>query len=156
MVRATFLFALLAACLGAAPAVAAPELAATEPAGWSYDLANEMMSPFCPGRTLAECPSGSADSLRAWILMQEASGRSRASVEEELLERYGDQILAAPRAEGFGIAAYAVPVVAFLLGGALVVFVLRRMTRGGDGTPPSTATALDPEMERLVDEELAR
>ena len=84
--------------LGAAPASAQPE-------GWAYELSGEMMSPFCPGRTLADCPSPQADSLRMWILVQEAAGRSRPDVEEELYERYGDVILAAPRAEGIGIAA---------------------------------------------------
>lgn len=134
--------------------LAIPLLAAAEPEGWAYELWNELMSPFCPGRTLADCPSDRADSLRLWILMQEASGRSREEVEGELIERYGDVVLSAPRVRGFGIAAYAIPLAAFLGGGALVLWFLRRRTRGAD--PARRAPVADPELERVVDEELAQ
>ena len=146
---------LLAACLAALALAVTPSVAEE---GWAYDLADEMMSPFCPGRTLAECPSGQAETLRMWLLVQEASGRSREEVEAELLERYGDVILAAPRAEGVGIAAYALPVLAFLAGGVLVFAFLRRQTRAAaaeSAAEPGPA-ALDPELERMVDEELSR
>ena len=137
---------------------AAPAPGASDPEGWSYQLWNELMSPYCPGRSLAACPSSQADTLRMWILTQEAAGASKAEVEEQLYERYGDVILAAPRAQGFGITAYAIPVVVFLAGGLLVTVFLRRTTARGD--EPSGARVpdepLDPELERLVDEELAR
>ena len=58
----------------ALPATADP----AEPEGWAYELSHEIMSPFCPGRSLADCPSPQAESLRAWILVQEATGRSQA------------------------------------------------------------------------------
>jgi len=131
---------------------------AQESEGWAYDLANQIMSPYCPGRTLAECPSPQADTLRMWLIVQEAAGRDRAEVEAELLERFGDAILAAPRPEGFGLAAYLVPVLVFLAGGVLVGVVLRRFTRvrplPAAGFAPGEP--LDPELERQVDEELAR
>jgi cytochrome c-type biogenesis protein CcmH/NrfF len=129
---------------------------AAEPEGWAYELSHEIMSPFCPGRSLADCPSPQAESLRAWIVIQEATGRSRADVETELLERYGDVILSAPRAEGIGLAAYAIPVLAFVGGGVLVAVFLRRITRAGSAQPGPVAEALDPELARLVDEDLAR
>jgi cytochrome c-type biogenesis protein CcmH len=139
---------------------AGPALATTEPEGWAYDLANEMMSPYCPGRTLAECPSPQAGDLRVWILVQEAAGRTREDVEAELFERFGDVILAAPRAEGFGITAYAFPIVAFLAGGVLIVVFLRRQTTAAavahPPTPDTPAAPGDAELERIVDEELAR
>jgi cytochrome c-type biogenesis protein CcmH/NrfF len=116
------------------------------------------MSPFCPGRTLSACTSGQAESLRMWILIQEAAGRSRDDVHRELFERYGDVILAAPEAVGFGITAYVIPGVVFLGGGLLVVYFLRRQA-GDAATARAHAPAIgpvDPEIERLIDEELAR
>jgi cytochrome c-type biogenesis protein CcmH/NrfF len=145
--------ALGALLLGLAlPATAEP----TEPEGWAYELSHEIMSPFCPGRSLADCPSPQAESLRAWILIQEATGRSRADVETELLERYGDVIRSAPRAEGIGLAAYAIPVLAFVVGGVLVAAFLKRTTRAGPAPPGPIAEVLDPELARLVDEDLER
>ena len=137
----------LAGWLAAAPASA-------EPKGWAYDLADELMSPYCPGRTLAECPSSQAQTLRMWLVVQEAAGRSEAEVKDELVERYGKQILPTPPAAGFGLAAYVVPVVAFVAGGALVWVFLRRQTRARP--QPAAAGPVDPELARLVDEELSR
>jgi cytochrome c-type biogenesis protein CcmH/NrfF len=114
------------------------------------------MSPFCPGRALADCPSPDAATLRAWILVQEASGRSREDVEAELIERYGEQMLSAPRARGFGITAYAIPIGVFVVGGGLVWLFLRRQTREARAEPRARAGSLSPELERLVDEEIGR
>jgi cytochrome c-type biogenesis protein CcmH/NrfF len=129
--------------------------AADEPEGWAYEIAHELMSPFCPGRTLADCPSGYAESLRLWIIVQEAAGRSRADVENELYERYGDIMRPAPRAEGLGLAAYVVPSAIILLGASLVAAFLRYHSRKPDPAPAPPAASRDPELERIIDEELA-
>jgi len=156
--RAFVALALGSLLLGAVPAGAADE----KPEGWAYALAGKLMSPYCPGRTLSECPSPQADTLRMWIIVQESAGRSRVEVEEELIERFGEQILAAPRARGFGWAAYLIPVFAFLGGGAVVWLFLRRQTAPASFDAPlplSSATVptdADPELERRVEEELAR
>lgn len=135
--------------------LASPVLAEdAEPEGWAYAMASEIMSPYCPGRALSDCPSPQAKTLRMWIIVQEAAGRSESEVLDELYERFGDQIRSAPRAEGFGIAVYAIPVLAFLGGGVLVWVFLRRQTARPPPAPEPVA-ALDPELERLVDEDLA-
>jgi cytochrome c-type biogenesis protein CcmH/NrfF len=135
--------------------LALPAAAADEPEGWAYEVANELMSPFCPGRTLADCPSSYAESLRMWIIVQEAAGRSRADVENELFERYGDIMRPAPRAQGLGLAAYVVPSAIILLGAGVVVAVLRYHARKPDAPSATPAVARDPELERIIDEELA-
>jgi cytochrome c-type biogenesis protein CcmH/NrfF len=150
--------ALLAVVLVAgAGAIALGAVAATAAQGWAYELQNELMSPYCPGRTLADCPSPQAQTLRMWLIMQEAAGRPRAEVEAELTQRYGDAILASPRAEGFGIAAYVVPALLFAGGLALLIWFLRRQTHAAPLSPAAGSGAVaasDPELERLLDEEL--
>ncbi len=121
---------------------------------WAYAVANELMSPYCPGRTLADCPSDQAAQLRRWILDQEQKGRSRADVESELYARYGDVIRQAPRPDGFGLAAYVIPTVAFLAGGTLVGLFLRRQRSAL--AAPHAAVPLDPELDRLIEEEMRR
>lgn len=142
-------------------ALAAPAAAEEEPPDWGYALAHDLMSPYCPGRTLAECPSPQADTLRLWILVQAAAGRSEAEVRAELYERFGEVLRAAPKAEGVGLAAYAVPAGAVVAGGLLLLWFLRRQTaRPDDEAPraaaPAAGPALDPELERRIDEDLAR
>jgi cytochrome c-type biogenesis protein CcmH/NrfF len=130
--------------------------------GWAYALANELMSPYCPGRPVADCPSPQAQTLRMWLIVQEASGRTKADVERELVERYGESILGAPRAKGVGLTAYLLPVAASVAGGGLLAWFLRRQTRERAAQTAAAAAAapsgapLDPELERLVDEELSR
>lgn len=134
--------------------LAAPAAGADDPEGWGYRLANELMSPYCPGRALAECPSPQADQLRRWILDQEKSGASRAEVEELLFARFGDGLRQSPRAQGVGLVAYGVPVLLFVAGGALVVLFLRRQRPARASAAASRPVVLDPDLERRVDEEL--
>ena len=69
----------------------------------------------------------------------------------------------APKPEGWGLAAYVIPVLAAIVGVGLVWLVLRRLSSGADdaashapaspaATSPSTAD--DDEIARLVDREL--
>jgi hypothetical protein len=62
----------------------------------------------------------------------------------------------APRAEGIGLAAYLIPALGFAGGGLLVGFFLKRQTRGARVEASEAPPEKDPELERIVDEELAR
>ena len=121
----------LGAALLLALALAAPAAAEAPPAPeWAYAMAHQLMSPFCPGRTLAECPSPEADKLRLWILDRARAGATQPEVEAELFASFGDQLRQAPRAAGFGLVAYAVPAL-FVVAGALLLGVFLR--RSGSG-----------------------
>lgn len=135
-----------------------PSAGADEKGGWGYRLSREMMSPYCPGRALSDCPSPQAAELREWIVEQEKAGVPRSEVEKELFRVFGDQLRQAPAAEGMGLVAYVIPVVAFAAGGVLVAFFLRRQ-RPAAGAPepaPAPAGPRDPDLERQVEEELGR
>jgi len=123
--------------------------------GWGYELADEIMSPFCPGRALAECPSPQAEDLRRWILDQEASGVSREAVEAELYAAWGDGLLQSPRASGVGLLAYAVPAAAVAVGGGVLLTLLRRKREPAAAAAADPASPLDPDLERQLDEELS-
>jgi cytochrome c-type biogenesis protein CcmH/NrfF len=126
---------------------------------YGYDLPKELLSPWCPGRTLADCPSPNAENVRMWILMQEAAGRSEEEVKADLLAQFGEEILGAPKAEGVGLAAYVVPALLFVAGGVILYAFLRSQGASSRSAPvetPAPDAPLDPELERLVDEDLAR
>jgi cytochrome c-type biogenesis protein CcmH/NrfF len=130
--------------------------AADPPAqSWSYDLWDHLMSPYCPGRTLLDCTSSQAAELRAWIAEQEKAGVSREDVEKELYKEFGDVILQAPRPTGFGLAAYVIPVLGLFAGGAIVAVFLRRQSARAPAPGPTVVLA-DPELDRLIDEEMKR
>jgi len=122
--------------------------------GWSYQLWNELMSPFCPGRTLADCPSEQAEKLREWIVAQEEQGRDREDVTGELFRSFGDVLRQAPAAEGVGLAAYVIPIAIFCAGGGLVALFLARRRGAALAGPPRVAV-VDPDLQRTLDEEIA-
>lgn len=164
MVRALLLAMALLALGADASAQSAPPTQPTAgapaegaPQGWAYELAEYLMSPWCPGRTIADCPSQQAKNTKMWMIVQEAAGRTREEVEAELIARYGEVMRPAPRAEGFGAAAYVFPLVAFAAGGVFVAFYLWRQTHGdAPGQPAAAPPASDPELERMLDDELSR
>ena len=123
--------------------------------GWSAELAKQVMSPFCPGLALSECPSPQADQLRLWIIAQEQAGAGRAETEQRLYEVWGDQLRHSPRAQGIGILAYAVPGVAILLGGAIALGFLRRQSRRGGRGAEAAPAPDDSELAAVVDREIS-
>ena len=108
-----------------------------------------VMSPYCPGRLLADCPSSAAFELRADILRRLESGESVADVERDLYRKFGDSIRAVPPPRGWGRVLSVAPAIALALsGGALLWFLARRR---GDDEPQGAAA--DPAIaERLQDE----
>lgn len=130
---------------------------------WSYDLADELMSPYCPGRTLSSCPSPQAAELVQWMVVQEAGGATQEQVVEMLIERFGEEILGAPPAKGVTLWAYVLPVLGFVVGGGLVVIALRRIVAKGPvrevapepGETSSSREVIDDDLAKLVDADLA-
>lgn len=123
--------------------------------GWAYDLTHELMSPFGAVRhSMADC--GSASGLVQWVVEQEQLGRTRDEVEAELYARFGEVLRPVPRAEGFGLAAYVVPVLLAIVGAAIVGLFLRYQVRKREPALETLApiTSADAEFERIVDEEL--
>ena len=119
------------------------------------EIFETVLSPYCPGRTISNCPSPQADELRASIRTKLEAGESTENVKEELYSIFGDELRTIPRASGFGLFAWIVPAVGFLLGGwAIAVWVRRtRMPQMEPSGPASTK--LDPEAEARLKAELA-
>lgn len=56
-------------------------------------LSTDLMSPFCPGRTIASCPSSQARKLEERILAEAKSGKTREQIEQSLVADYGSDII---------------------------------------------------------------
>jgi cytochrome c-type biogenesis protein CcmH len=112
-------------------------------------ISSSIMSPFCPGRLLRDCPSGSAAELKEKIREKVRNGDSPSEIEESLIALYGQEVRAAPEAKGFGWAAWLVPI-GFLLSGLLALAAWLVSKKAEEGPRP-LATALDPEMKKRID-----
>ena len=90
----------------------------------AHRIARDVMSPFCPGRTLADCPSPNALAVREQIRELLLEGVPEAQVRERLGAVYGDAIVGVPRSA----LGWALPALLLLAGLGLLAVVLRRLS----------------------------
>jgi cytochrome c-type biogenesis protein CcmH len=92
-------------------------------------VASKLRCPVCQGLSLQDSPSELSQEMKDVVREQLASGKSEDEVIRYFVGKYGEWILLEPKASGFNIAVYALPVL-MLAGGALVVTAaVRRWTR---------------------------
>ncbi len=91
-------------------------------------LAASLMSPFCPGRLLSECGSQQAFVLREEMSRRIEAGESEDAIVDDLVARYGQEILGAPPLEGFGVLAWTLPILLAAVSLAVVVAAISRAT----------------------------
>ena len=126
--------ALLAAGAGLL-AARGPDPDAVPTAQQVYD---RTMSPYCPGLTLAACPSTQAIELRKTISGMVTAGRTNREIDRWLLATFPQTITGAPR----NPLAWLIPAAVLLggLGGVLAV-LRRRPDRGPSEEPPTLSPA---------------
>lgn len=110
------------------------------------DVANELMSPACPGRTLINCTSGQSEQLRELIRQKVAQGESKSAIMDYFVDMHGEEILAAPPKKGFALAAWLLPLFVVLNGAGLVVVLTFRWTRNRARVEPVAPMPRDDSM----------
>ncbi|MEX1365394.1 MAG: cytochrome c-type biogenesis protein CcmH [Nannocystaceae bacterium] len=125
-------------------------LAFADPDQVLQELSTDLMSPYCPGRTIAACPSPQARQLEDHILAEAKSGKTRDEIEQELVARFGDEMVGyAPQP----LLLYGSALVG-LLALVAVVMVGRRWSKTSRSTAAAGAGGGAPtaaELERLED-----
>lgn len=151
--RLSVLLLLLAGWIGAASAADAEQRA--------KEIEGKLMSPCCMSGTVADHGSAIAyemkDEIRAMLL----DGQTEREILDHYVAQYGPQILSMPRAQGFNLTAYLLPVLLFLLGAAAVVLALRRWQSREQPAPAAEtgaapAAPLDPEYLARLQSELSK
>jgi cytochrome c-type biogenesis protein CcmH/NrfF len=125
------------------------------------DIEDEVMCPTCK-MPLNMSQSPQADEQRAFIRELIAEGRDKEQIKAALVSEYGENVLAEPSDDGFGIVAYAAPVllIAALAAGLAALLPRRRRRRRAPVPATGAATAgdvdLSPEDSARLDADLAR
>ena len=107
--------------------------------------------------TLNHCPHrdcATVAAIRPFIEKEIAEGKDETAILQDLAIRFGVQVLAAPPARGFSLAAWILPGVGLLAGLSFVVVIglrWRKPTPVAVGVP---AKALDPKLLAAVEEEM--
>jgi len=132
--------------------VLAPALAGAQDARLAEDVVHHVMSPFCPGKVLAECPSAQAAEWRVDVHRWAAEGVGEATIRARLQARVPGFDLDRHREPE---ALDGVPVGAFALASLVLLGAARRFVRRRPTSPSTPDDPQDPYDERL-DQELAR
>jgi cytochrome c-type biogenesis protein CcmH len=144
-VRRSVVVALVAlACAGPASAACVRHPSLTS-------LEGQIMCPTCH-TTLDQSDSAIAKRIEAYISRRSAQGATDCQIKQELVDQFGEAILAAPPRKGFDLLAWWLPLGGILVAAAAIGAGVWRWSRVRE---PEPAAGLDPELERRVDEALA-
>jgi cytochrome c-type biogenesis protein CcmH len=102
-------------------------------------VARQLRCPVCQGLSIQDSPSELAQQMRDLVKEQLRLGKSPAEVRAYFVGRYGEWILLEPKATGFNVLVYALPVLLVVGGGLLIVVVVRRWTRQQAGVSDNAA-----------------
>lgn len=81
----------------------------------------------CSNMVVASCECGKAKQMTGEAQELLSSGLDTRAVLASFEEKYGAWVLAAPKAEGFNVMAWALPIIAMGFGVVVMVSVLRRL-----------------------------
>jgi cytochrome c-type biogenesis protein CcmH/NrfF len=110
------------------------------------EIEGEVMCPIC-GTLLELSDSPQAQREKVYVAKLVAAGKSRAEIKDDLVAQYGPSVLALPRASGFDLTAYLVPVLAILVAAVALGFSVTRWRRDGKRSQPRGVTAKAPQGE---------
>jgi cytochrome c-type biogenesis protein CcmH len=119
---------------------------------------SEVMCVSC-GVPLAIAESPQADAERREIVRLVKQGKTKEQIKDSLVATYGHRVLASPKDEGFGLAAYLVPIVLVLLAliaGAIVLPKWRKRDRSASEPAAAAGPQLSDADSARLEEDLAR
>ena len=148
---------LLAFCLVVTPTAVASEERPTQ-----AELERELICPVCTPATLDQSDSLIARNMKRFIARRIAAGDTKSEIKTKLVAQFGPQVLAAPPRSGFNWLAWLLPLAGLGLGAAVVGAAAWRWSRSRERPVEVPLEArngrrsIDPELERRLEEELAR
>lgn len=89
------------------------------------DIAADMPSPYCPGRSIASCPTEAARELEDDILSLAQQGKDRKQIEGILVDRFGEEKMGSAQQAEIVVAI----ILAAVIGLGLIVYTARRWLR---------------------------
>lgn len=91
-------------------------------------VASELRCPVCQGNSIQDSPSELAQEMKGVVRDQLAAGKTPDEVKQYFIDKYGEWILLEPKASGFNLVVYLLPVVGVLIGGVIIWRSVRRWT----------------------------
>lgn len=89
-------------------------------------LASQLQCPVCQGQSIAASPAPMARQMKDLIRTQVSEGYTDEEVRQYFMSKYGEWVLLEPKAAGFNLLVYILPVAALLAGIGLMFVLVRR------------------------------
>lgn len=104
-----------------------------------------LLSPFCQGFMLSQCPAAESLALRDSLQALALQGWNADALEAWMLGNHGEEYRAVPKRSGAGLLAWLFPPLALLMGLGVVGWALRSFVarRAGTATEGAGAPAVD-------------
>ena len=102
-------------------------------------IARQTMSPFCPGRTLSDCPSPNAAEWRREIAQMVAEGRSAGEIQSLFEARSSRDLSGIPNRES----SWALPGALTMAAALVLLLVLRRLLLARSSSLPRASAGTD-------------
>jgi cytochrome c-type biogenesis protein CcmH len=140
----------------------APVAVASEGHPTQAELERELICPVCKPATLDQSDAPIARRMKAVIAERIAAGDTKSEIKDRLVAQFGQQVLAAPPRSGFNWLAWVLPIAGLGLGAVVVGAAAWRWSRSREPSAELPLEArngrrsIDPELERRLEEELAR
>src|SRR5512135_1742832 len=101
-------------------------------------IAKNLYCPVCPNTPLDVCSTQACVGWRAQIKDMLVQGKNEQQIRDYFVEKFGQQVLGAPPAQGFNWLAYILPFVGIILGATVAWFTVRQwIVRRGSSTEPA-------------------
>jgi len=119
------------------------------------EIEDNLIAPCCWSQPVSQHPSEVSDQIRQEVRSMVAAGKSRDEIYDFYVAKYGERILASPRAKGFNALAYILPLVALPLGAWFLIILLRKLrSPAAVPQPDLPLSAPDGSYDAIIEKEL--
>lgn len=136
-------------------------MAAQTPAQVEKDIGDKVYCLCGCVTTLNHCPHQNCEvkaEMKKIIRTDLSEGKAEPAILQDLVNRYGERVLAAPPARGFNLTAWILPGIGLLIGLFLAIAIVRRWRRPAvqAAAPSSDAPPVDDSVRSAVEEEMKK
>ena len=117
----------------------------------THEVASLLRCPVCQGMSVADSPSEMAVNMKEQVRALLARGYTEEQILKYFELSYGQFVLLKPKFEGVTGMVWVLPILALVIGGAIVFLKLRKLEQPPVAEPPPAPASDDPYIDRVRD-----
>jgi len=115
---------------------------------------DQLIAPCCWSQPVSEHDSEVAQQIRNEVVSMVAAGKSRDEILNFYVAKYGERILATPRAKGFNTLVYLLPWAALPIGLWILFLLLKKLRTPVTAPAPAPLAGPDSRYDSVIEKEL--